>query len=385
MSAFPAAPVRLPACSLPVLLMLLTLLSQAAHAQEETVTTGGPDLRVRLGGVFQSRLSYGWTTNAPAERERVGYGIRRARLQVNGAVGPRAGFYLQVDGAGGTVQALDAFAFYQFNERLRLRLGRMASAQPRAMILTPAPLIDAIDRAAVAEIWAARTVGADGRDFGLDLRYRTPQGEVLVFLHNGDGNWDRARGNFREAVTGDATGGADRGLRDLAVSVYGTLTPAALKGVEVGGYVAFNGARNPNTEAEGRGREYVSYAGHLYWGAVPGSQPVRLKADVVGVRYETVEGVTVEVRDQHTLGYALLGAARVHPAAEVFARVEQFLPNVNRSGTGDTFAVAGASFSLSALRGRPYQHERLSVAYAGRFPEDGPRQHLVVLQAQIVF
>ncbi|MDX1547408.1 MAG: hypothetical protein R3247_10495 [Rhodothermales bacterium] len=363
---------------LPAILLLLAALPAAAQ-DAGPVTTGGPDVRLRLGGLIQSRASYGWMT-APREADRVGFGVRRARLRAEARVGPKAGLHLQVEAAG-AFQALDAYAFYQPTERWRLRLGRMVSAQPRAFILTSATQIDAVDRAAIALLWDRTTLATAGRDFGLDLRYAAPQAEVLLFLHNGDGDWNRLRGNARGAILGDPTDGASGDLGDLAASAYAAFRPASVPGLEVGGFAGVSGRGNPNTRIDDDDRGYGSYAAHVYWGARPGSQPVRLKVDLIGVRFEETESIGA----QQTLGVSFLGAFQVHPGAELFARAERYDPNTDADDDGATFVTAGASLSLSALRGRSYHQERLTLGYSTRRPENenAPRAHLLVLQAQI--
>ncbi len=227
------------------------LLADVALGQNApAVETSGPEVRLEIGGLMQPRVSYGWSDETASEdaRERVGFGMRRARLKATATLDERAGALIQLEGASGTIRVLDAYAFYQFNSSVRLRLGRMASAQPRGFILTSSSVIDAVDRAAVAELWGRGTLGSDGRDFGLDLHYRTDQGEALLFVHNGDGAWGRLRGNYREGISsGASTGGRDREFSNLAVSFYSTLRPRALPGIDVGGFVSYNGSANPST------------------------------------------------------------------------------------------------------------------------------------------
>jgi hypothetical protein len=381
---------RLPVAPL-FLVVLFGLASKASFAQPAgdapTVTTADDDTRLTFSVIFQPRLSYGRSepgaSSGDARIERYGFGLRRARFRMRAAVG-RAGAFMQLDGASGTVKLLDYSASYRLGAHVRVRLGRFAVAQPRAMLPTSGAQIDAIDRAAIAERWARSTIGSDGRDFGLDVRYAFGRGELSVALHNGDGNPDRLRGNFREqASAGNATRGVE--TQGLAVTTAAAFRPMGPNALEVGGFAGFNGSRNPNTRPAGseRGRNYVTYGAHVYWGARPGSRPFRLKFDALGILYEAPS--RFEDR-QHTLGVALFGAARVHRAAEVFARVERYDPDTNRSGSGDTYVTAGAGLSLSALRGKPYHRERLTLGYS-LFSPDGSdaREHLVILQAQLVF
>ena len=366
------------------LFMLGTLFSlnpTLAFAQ----STSESDVSVTLGGILQAETSYGWITQDEegGERDRLGFGLRRTRLQVTARIGPKGGAFVHLDADGGTFGILDAFVMYNPSRHLRLRLGRMASAQPRAFILTPVIAMDATERAAIALLWNGATLGSKGRDFGLDLRYMNEQVEAIFFIHNGDGSFDRMLGNYQQNIVGDVTGGVDRSLSKMAVSSYIAFRPQAVRGLEVGGFAGYNGSRNPNTVAGGEGRTYASYSAHAYWGAEPGSQPIRLKADVIGVRYEEVP----RVLSQHTLGLSMLGALAVHQAAELFGRFETFDPSLDQEGLRMFFVTAGLSFSPSKMRGRPYSQERLTLGYSARIPEDDdvPMHHLLVLQVQFRF
>ena len=262
----------LPALSL----ALHVFLPPPAHAQGQTVETTGPDISVVVDGFLQGRASYLRVASATEEAdaaERLGFGFRRIRLRFDVGIGDRLGLFFHFAGASGTVGVLDFFATYQATDRLRFRFGRMASAQPRAFILTPAPAIDAVDRAFIAERWGARTLSPDGRDFGVDVQLQGERGEVSLFLHNGDGSW--SAGNVRGGLSSrDPLNGLDR--TGLALSLYGAYRPPTLSGLEVGAFAGVNGAKNLITvrDAGSPGRTYTSYAAHLYWGA-DARQPAR--------------------------------------------------------------------------------------------------------------
>jgi hypothetical protein len=363
--------------------MSLSLAVPAVRGQDAPVAveSSEPVVRLNLGGTLQARLGYGHIEieGADNDLDRLVFGLRRARLRADVRVGPYAGAFVQVDGATGTVQGVDAYVYYHLNERVRLRLGRLVSAQPRAAFLTPHTRLDALDRAAIAERWAAATLGPDGRDFGLDARYLLARGDILLFLHNGDGSWDRLRGNFRDGISGgQATGGADR--TSMAVSLYGRYEPTFLGDLDVGAFLGYNARSTLDAPAGFRGRGYASSALHAYWGAEPGSRPFRVKADLITTRYEALDGVDPDER--LVVGLALLGAMRLRPDTELFARYETYDPDAD----ADRFVTAGASFSLSALLGRPYYQERVTLAYSLLLPGDAAgAQSLVALQAQIVF
>jgi hypothetical protein len=379
-------------CSLAALFLALLLTAAPTRAQEDTSTVAParPDVDLALGGTLQPRFSYGRTfvaadpgADAP---DRVGFGIRRARLRFEATLAGRTGVYVQLAAGGTTVGLLDALLFYDLTDALRLRLGRLAAAQPRAAKLTSHKHIDLTARAAIARRWGDATLGNSGRDFGLEALYETDRVTAQAGLYNGNGNWSRALGNFREDITGDPTGGL--ATRGLSVAAYGAWRPAALEGVEVGGFIGRNAARNaastpPSNRFSDGARSYTSYSGHLYWGPRPGSQPVRLEADLIGTRYETLSAGNGAF-DQHALGASLLGAVGLFDqSAELLARVERYDPALDRDDDAVDYVSAGASLSVSALRGRPYERQRLTLAYSTRLDDADP--HLLVVQAQVLF
>ncbi len=358
-------------------LALLTLTALfcagAATAQERQLP------RFTFWGELQTRASVGLVDRADDNQERLGWGVRRARARFVLTLSDGLGANYDVDVASGSLQSVDLFAFYNATDNVRIRAGRMASAQPRAHIGTLLPFIDAVARPAIAERWGASTIGGDGRDFGLDVRYLTDELELSAFLHNGDGSFSTDRGNVRQEISGgSATGGVDRVAQ--AFSVYGAYSPSVLPGVEVGGYASYNTAEGPNTDRGSGGSTYTSYAAHAYWGAVPGSQPLRVKADAIGIRYEDA---APNGKDAF-VGASLFGAIGIREVAEVFVRAE-VLDTADRGS--ERFYTTGASLSVSALRGLPYHEERFTLAYANGLPDtdDPVNQHLLVVQFQIVF
>ena len=327
----------------------------------------GPQLS--YWGIFQPRLSYG--SSEDTSTNRFGYGIRRARFRVQVQLQNQIGVRYDVDVASGGLQSVDLFAFYNASPEVTVRFGIMPSAQPRAHIFTPLPFIDGFDRAAVAEQWAAATLGGGGRDFGVDVTYQNEAWTLVGFLHNGDGSFSRSRGNFSQTISSEnATGDVDRTV--MAVSGYAAHRFAGLPGVEVGGYLSYNPAKNPNTG----GREYFSYASHVYYGANPGSQPFRVKLDLVGINFQGDE-------EQETLGVSILGAVRLTEFSEFFARYENIQPDVDFDG--NNFVSAGVTFSVSKLLGGNYHDQRFTLGYSMLdTPSSELKQHLVVLQLQLM-
>lgn len=339
-----------------------------------------------LGATAQVRASF--AHDNPSSASRVGFGIRRLRLRLKTTVGDRLSFSVQGEGANADFKILDLAVEYRLSSALRVRAGRIISAQPAGAALTSHTKIDAIDRPVSAGEWSKRTLGADGRDFGIEARLDLTRWHFRAFVHNGDGDWGRARGNFREEVgLGDATQGIHR--TGLAATLAATYQPVFAADLEVGGFVGANASRNANTAYEDIGRSYATYGAHLYWGALPGSRPFRLKADLMGLRYETLAAALREASlpyEQHLRGLSLLAAGRVFRAGEVFARYEHFDPNIHAANADYAFVTLGASFSPSALRGDAYHKERLTLAWTTRLDHatNAPAYGLV-LQAQLVF
>jgi hypothetical protein len=337
------------------------------------VSTSRPSVNIVFSGQIQPRLSYGWVANGD---DRLGYGLRRARLATTVTLSDQAGVYLRFNAGAGNVAGVDAYAFYNSGD-WSFRAGRFSGAQPRALGLTSSQRIDAIDRAAIGERWGQRTIGGDGRDFGIQAQWRHGQTTSALMIGAGDGNWDRARGLYRESISSsDVTRGSDQ--TGLAVTLATQRQSARVDGLVYGAFAGVNTAESPTTD----GRTYSTYGAHLYYGPDPGSRLFRAKIDVIGLRFEEMENVR-----ESSLGVSLLGAARIHQAAEVYARYE----HEDMTGTIDQtqFITTGASLSLSRLRNAevPYHHERVTLGYMLQLPEDSgePWQQLLVLQLQYTF
>lgn len=381
-----AAPVVLPA----LIALIVTLpLDEARADLEGLVRTGASDIGLEVNGTFQPRFSYGRDSGVDGADaiQRLGFGIRRARLMFTAQLKDRVGVHYDVDLRDGTLASVDLYAFYTPKESWRIRFGYVPGAQPRSYIGTSHTRIDAIDRAATAERWSDVTIGGRGRDFGFDVRHRTASTSVELFLHRGDGDFSSSRGNFRQSISDvDATRGIDD--MSLAVSGLATWTPMGRDALEIGGYASYNAARGPFTALEegAPGRSYGSWSAHLYYGPHPGDQPYRFKAEVIGINYESGEladGTPVDARAP--FGWKVFGAAALIPNSELFARYEQF--DADDGDGADDYMAFGASYSFSAARGNDYRGERITLAYTNALPgaEDVGDQHLVVLQWQKVY
>ena len=352
-------------------LLLLTAVASSVQAQVET----DEGFAFRLGGTVQPRVSFG-ADGGGEERERFGFGMRRARLISRVTWRDRFGVEVEIEASGSVVEPVDVFAAAYLSERVRVRAGRMWSAQPRGFNPTSHRAIDAVERAAIIGRWAGSTIGSSGRDMGVDLRYDAGPTSLELFVHDGSGIFTRDEANFRESIeSSSVTRGTDRA--NVAVSGAVRHEPPGLAGVELGAFGSVNAGGNPRTAVDGVERSYATGAAFLYWGAEPGSQPVRLKLDALGIAYEAAGGVDA----QAAAGVSGLGAVRVLGYGEAFARAERFWPDL---GPAETYLTAGASYSPSAAAGGRYRTARLTAAYAWR-DVAGENAHLVVLQGQFAF
>lgn len=352
-------------------------LAPAARAQIDL----GRGAAFEISGGIQPRVGLGIQEVGAEDRvdRRIGFGLRRARVQVNLTYLDRVGLEYDLDAAPGDVRSVDLFAYYDVSDAVQVRVGRMPVAQPRAFIPTSYTRIDAIDRAVIAERWAAGTIGSSGRDFGAEAEVEAGATELVISVHNGTGGFSRELDNFRESgSSGSFTRGTDR----MALAVGALAHHRAGRGVSVGGYAGLSAGGSDATVVETPTgdvrRGYATAAAHLYWGERPGSQPIRLKLDAVGIRYERVDGAR-----QQSVGVAGLGAVRVLRHGEAFVRAEQFWDDAR--ARGDTYATLGMSYSPSAAMGRDYRDLRVTAAYTVRRDAGTDLGHLFVVQGQIAF
>ena len=362
-----------PAILAPFALALLVLGARGPAAQTFQLSD---DATLALSGNIQPRVGLG--VEGADGTERVGFGLRRSRLQFRLTLLERAGMEYDIDATPGDLRSVDLFAFYDLTPRVQLRAGRLPPAQPRAFVPTSNTRIDAVDRAAVAERWAAGTLGSAGRDLGVDVTATLGGTTLQATLHNGTGGFSRETDNFRESGSGPSvTRGTDKS--ELALSV--SARHGGASGVSFGGFASANARGSESTAAPREGadpRAYATAGGHLYWGERAGSQPARVKLDAVGTLYEREGGVA-----QRAGGVSAFAALRLFPHGEVFARGERYWEDARARGL--LFGTLGASYSPSAARGRDYRNLRLTLAYVLRRDEAGAVGHLAVLQGQVAF
>ncbi len=360
-----------------VFLLFVSLIATKSTLGQDTAE--GSDLQLQWSAAVQVRYSY-----ASSDQDSIrhaGFGLRRARLRGVMTYRQKLGIQLVTDFSSGSASAVDFFAFYWFLPTIRFRAGYLVGAQPRGYGLTSSSVTDGVERGAIGERWARGGIGSSGRDFGVDVLYDDSRTRVMAFLHNGDGAFNTLRSNFREGITNLApTGGVDR--RGMAISGFADHKVDGVDGLEIGGFAGFNGSRNPNTAAveNGPGRVYTSYSAHVYWGATPGSQSVRLKGEVIGMHY----AARGRAPEQRSVAYALTAAARLFEGAELAGGYERYTADTDRPT--DTYVVVSLNLSSSARRGLPFSRERLTLAYMrGEGGDTAGAEQLAVLQLQLAF
>jgi hypothetical protein len=358
----------------PRLLALALAAALAAPAGAQTVLDLADDATLTLTGGIQPRVGLG--IEEADDTERLGLGLRRARLQFRLTLLDRVGMEYDVDTTPGDLRSVDLFAFYDLSEAVQLRAGRLPPAQPRGFVPTSYSRIDAVDRSPMDERWAAGTLGSSGRDLSLDLTAELGATELQVTLHNGTGGFSRETDNFRESGSASSV---TRGTDETALALSASAHRGGPSGLSYGGFAGANARGSDRTALDDTtGRGYGTAGAHLYWGERPGSQPVRVKAEVVGVQYESVDGVV-----QRSAGVGLLGAVRAFGHGEVFLRGDRFWEDVE--GPGEVYGTVGASYSPSAALGRDYRDLRVTASYLVRRSPEGDLGHLVKLQGQIIF
>lgn len=355
------------------LLLALVAALAAPVVTAQTQLTLADDATLSLTGGIQPRIGLG--IEGSDDTERLGLGLRRARLQFRLTLLDRAGMEYDVDTTPGDLRSVDLFAFYDISETVQLRAGRLPPAQARGFIPTSYSRIDAVDRSPVDERWAAGTLGSSGRDISLDLTVELGETEVQITLHNGTGGFSRDTDNFRESGSASSV---TRGADETALALSAAVNHGGPTGLAFGGFASGNARGNDRTALGDIPRSYISAGTHLYYGERPGGQPLRFKMEIVATQYESIDGFR-----QQSAGAGLFGAVRAFDHGEVFVRGDRFWENVD--DRGEVYGTFGASYSPSAALGRDYRDLRITASYLVRRNPDGDVGHLVKLQGQIIF
>lgn len=346
-----------------ILPALILLASGVALQAQSPVTVAPKDMKFRIGGSLQTRVSVMSNPNLVGQPStQVGLGVRRARIRLHADPHPNVRLFMQLEGAGTSANFTDLRAEWDVTPSTMLRFGRFVGAQPRGMALTPMYDIDAIDRAAVMEHWARSTYGSNSRDFGVEVVHRKGDVELRGFLHNGD-----SAQNFRSSISETSpNSGRNRGA--MATSAMIRVMPSSLPHSDFGAHVGYNPTKMPTS----LNREYMEWSTHAYWGDKIGTQPTRLKFDMVGIRYLNVTDI-----QRSTLGLSLFAAHLIRPDTEVFARLERLDTTLNEYA----YVTAGTTFKLWDW------DNKLTAAWTMRtdLESNGDPVHILALQSQFNF
>ncbi len=370
----------MPRALAPLIAAALTL-ALGAPAGARPFTAPADDLTLAFGGALQPRVSYGRADHVMLT-ERFGFGLRRARVRAS-AAWQAVMLEFDVDLVG-----LAPFGLYlaiRPAENWTIRAGYFPGAQPRAMIPTGVPVIDGVERAAIAERWAGLTLGGRGRDVGIDVTWANAYVKASLWVHSGYGSRMARDGNnfWQSPSSHDATGGVDQ----MTPAISGALSFTPQDGLELGGFVGYNPTGVvPEGSPVDPDRSVTSWSAHAYWGPTPGSQFVRLKAEVIGLSIANhippgINGEAAPV-DRDLIGGAGTAAVGIIPHGEVFGRFEVF--DADDGAGAARYITAGVMFSPSHMKGGPFERERLTLAWAHSTRADDA-DHVVVLQGQWLF
>lgn len=369
-------------CALAALLwisLLLTLPIHTAYAQGN-VTIGGQDVNLRLGFTVQPRFSYASESVNDVASDRIGFGVRRFRMRTYINIGSDFKIFTQWEGSGTSAALLDIRGEYRLNDQTWLRAGRFVGAQPRVMAITLHSDIDLIERPGIADIWARNTLGADARDYGLEVLHRRKELELRLFLSNG-GNTINYRNNYSSEPLVGPSG------RGMALNTMVRYFPESLKNSEFGVHGGVNHGRSPFTvtqRAPGVGRNFTNASVFAYWGVLSGQQPVRVKFDAVMVQYEDVLVAGTDF-GQTLRGASLFTGFLIRKDTELVAGLERYTTRTDDPNAQVDLLTVGATYSFSAARGQNFQGQKITVAYTAKSKNSYDRLgHLLIAQLQIL-
>lgn len=344
-------------CIMKSFLILVALLAVPAILEAQSSVVTPTDITLRLSGTLQSRATF-----AHDDADRIGFGVRRARLRLFGELRENVRIFLQLEGSGASATFTDLRAEWDFADNTTLRVGRFVGAQPASMAITLHHEIDAIDRAPAADHWAQLTRGVDARDFGLEVLHKYGGLELRGFLHNGSNGQ-----NLRTGIHADRpTEGLDK--THLNASVMVRYTPPGYPKSEIGVHAGTNPQRYGVVMAP-----YVEYSAHAYWGKKPGDQPTRLKADVIGLRRN-------DFGDPTMTGAGLFAGRLVREELELFGRLDVIDSFIYGNRTR-TFITSGFTRKLTDW------NNHLKLAWSMRTSEQPGNDpvHVVTAQWQVYF
>ena len=355
-----------------IVISLATFYSPTELYAQQNVTVAGQDVQLRLGATIQPRFTYFTSEYNDATIGQIGFGLRRFRLRNYISIGNKLSFFSQLEGSGLNAQVLDMRIDYKLNPKFTIRGGRFAGAQPRSLGFTLHTEIDAIDRPAISEYWSKNTIGADARDYGLEVIYHPDFFEFRVYLHNGDN-----RNNIKPGLS-DEIPTSPR--NKMALSSTFRYFPLNDVHTEIGLFGGINKNSGHYEPSDG----YYTAAFHAYRGAFPGHYPFRLKFDAIMIRHQKVQSHP-EQFDHIFIGANLFGGYMISKETEVFLKSETYQVDRHITKQDVNIYSGGLTYSFSAANGNSFNNTKLTAMYNIKDDSIPDRTaHYFQLQLQIV-
>ncbi|HAC16360.1 MAG TPA: hypothetical protein DCE78_10525 [Bacteroidetes bacterium] len=333
-----------------IIISFATFYSPTELSAQQNVTVAGQDVQFRLGATIQPRFTYYTSDLNDDTIEQIGFGLRRFRLRNYISIGKQWAVFSQLEGSGLNAQLLDMRVDYKLNPEFTIRGGRFAGAQPRSMAFTLHSDIDAIDRPAISEYWAKNTIGADARDYGLEVMYHPDFFEFRVFLHNGDNRNNIRPGASDEIPTSPRT--------KMAVSSSFRYFPLDDTHTEIGIF----GGLNKNSGHYEASDGYYTAAFHVYRGAFPGHYPFRIKIDAIMIRHLEVESHP-ERFDHIFTGASLFAGYLISKETEAFVKAETYRVDRHVIKQDVNLFSGGVTYSFSAAQDKNFNITKLTAMY----------------------
>ena len=287
-----------------------------------------PEFSYRIGGTIQAWTSLGQIDGS--DTSSLGWGLRRVRVRAYSNFGTKMKGFVQFELT--SPKLLDARIEYLVSDMFTIRAGRFIGAGVRAAGLTSHTVIDITERPLTAQKWGASTIGADFRDYGMDVVGSFGDLKATVTLHNGNGAT-----NVLNRMSG-------HGVQNGSFAVSGMLTfkPKTVKGLEAGAYYGMG-----NKEIN----EYKSYNAYAYY--EPG--PLRVKAEVIGWTN------TFGTLDVSQMGYYLFAGYKVAENIEAVGRFENYDKNTDVDDNEQSIITLGATYSVFSTK---WTAGKITAAYA---------------------
>ncbi len=306
--------------------------------------------QMKLAGYTQVRYQY-HTNLTDNDTDNVSStDIRRARLDLKGAVTERFEYRLQVDFAGASAKLLDATAAYIFDPALKITLGQFKV--PFSMEnLTSSSKLETVNRSQAVEALVARGKDVIGNHNGRDIGI---QASGALFEVNNQKLLEYAAGIFN---------GAGINTADVNVNkdYVGRVVVHPVAGLDVGGayYRGYAGRYSAGKRRDRAGAE-LSYT----------LDPLTVKGEFIWGKDSVTEKMG---------WYAQAGVFAVPKVLQFVIKYDSYDPNTAKTGNETDVAVAGVNLFFSKWTVLQTNYELKYIR-----PDD-IRDHAVTAQFTIQF